>query len=63
MDMVLTEHPATTSLAGDETLVIPGGKTLKIKTSPQGEDILEYDFPEGDDWNVSISIRAAERNV
>jgi len=42
------------------TFVIPAGKTLKIETTPQGEEILSETVPAGKTWTVSISVSVIE---
>lgn len=39
------------------SIAVTGGQTLKIETSPGGEDILEEVCPEGETWTVSIHIQ------
>ena len=45
-----------TSLTGSGRYVLAAGKTLKIESSPQGEEILEVEVPEGESWNVGIFL-------
>ena len=42
------------TLSGHEVVA---GQTLKIQTSPEGEDILEELCPEGEGWEVRIQVR------
>lgn len=39
------------------------GKTLKIETSPNGEEILDLTVPVGKSWDVSISVSINETDA
>jgi len=43
--------------------VVPAGKTLKIETSPQGDEILSATVPKGKVWSVSIVIDISETDA
>jgi hypothetical protein len=48
---------------GDETFTVVAGKTLKIETSPNGEDILETECPVGKVWSVRVLVEITETNA
>jgi hypothetical protein len=52
-----------THSGGIATLQIAAGQTLKIETSPGGDDILEATVPEGKVWNTSISVQVNEEDA
>jgi len=41
--------------SGAGSFVVAGGKSLKIESSPDGDEYLYFELPEGN-WNVAISI-------
>ena len=55
--------PAKVQLAGQGSYAVVAGQTLKIETSPQGEDILEASPPAGKKWTVSIKVNVEESDV
>lgn len=60
MELVNTSQPAKTQLTGRETVVIPGGKSLKIETTPDGQEILNAPVPTGKTWTVQFNIEIVE---
>ena len=48
--------------SGDE-VEIPAGKTLKIETSPRGQDILEVEVPAGKVWTVRFNLVVDESDA
>lgn len=60
MELVDTSQPEKTLRTGRETVVIPGGKNLKIETTPDGEEILNVTVPEGKTWSVQFSLEITE---
>ena len=47
--------------AGGGTYEVPSGKSLKIETSPDGEEIADLSPPKGKKWEtVNISIQVCE---
>ena len=55
-----TSQQAATKYAGRDTITIPGGKTFKIETSPNGEEILNQVVPEGKTWVVDMNVKITE---
>ena len=56
-------HPARTVLHGSGVYTVEAGKTLKIETSPNGEDILEEEVPAGKVWSAHITINIDETDA
>lgn len=46
--------------SGQFSIEVPSGKTLKIETTPNGEELLSEQCPSGCIWTVHISIFAEE---
>ena len=42
---------------------VPAGKTLKIKTSPSGLDILKEKVPAGELWQVHVNVHIEKLSV
>jgi hypothetical protein len=53
-------RPEITYMHGDATITMEAGKSLKIKTSPEGEKITDIECPVGKEWNVIISVDIIE---
>lgn len=60
MELVNTSQPAKTQLTGRETVQIPGGKALKVETTPDGVEILNRTVPAGKTWSVQFNIEIIE---
>ena len=54
---------AATLYSGSTTFDIDANKTLKIETSPDGEDILDSTVPVGKKWKVSIKVSITETDI
>lgn len=48
--------PARNTKQGSTTVTVAAGKSLKIETTPGGEDILDVEVPAGETWTVSINV-------
>lgn len=48
---------------GEVEIVIPAGKSLKIETSPGGEEILDVECPEGKVWSALVFVRLVQTDV
>ena len=46
----------TSHSAGSTTFSLAPGKSLKIETSPDGDEILDVEVPEGESWVVTIEV-------
>ena len=64
-EMVLNEVPtrSITHSGGVVGMILAAGKTLKIETSPNGDDILDTEVPVGKVWNISISVQIDEEDA
>ena len=41
---------------GDDDFDLSAGKSLKIETSPRGEDVLDVTVPSGKKWHVHVAV-------
>lgn len=57
------DHPARTTKSGTDTFTVVAGKSLKIETTPEGEEILNSEVPTGKQWEVRVSVNIIETNV
>jgi len=60
MDLLDKSQPAKLLRTGRQELEIPAGKSLKIETSPDGEDILNAEVPAGKTWKTIIIVEIVE---
>jgi len=51
---------ARTRHSGTEEFVLLAGETLKIETSPGGDELLNVTAPEGKEWQVHITVDVVE---
>ena len=58
--MELTDSTIQPYKAGNDTFDVPAGKTLRIETSPSGENILEVEVPAGKTYRVIINVNIKE---
>jgi len=56
MAIELSERAAVAYLRGDNTAELAAGKHLKIETSPQGDELLDYTVPEGKTASVTVYV-------
>ncbi len=54
--MPFTKVKSKRSLLDIHSIAVTGGQTLKIETTPSGEEILAEVCPEGETWDVRIHI-------
>lgn len=57
--MPATKHENKRSIIDVHGITVTEGQTLKIETSPSGEEILEELCPEGETWAVTMHIEIA----
>ena len=43
--------------------MVAAGKTLKLETSPQGDDLLGIECPEGKSWMVYVRLEVCESDA
>ena len=53
----------TKNYYGSEEVSMAAGKTIRVETSPAGEEILDMTVPEGKAWSVSVTISIAEVSI
>lgn len=62
--MDLVTHERTTAASrqhtGDQVIMVSAGQSLKIETSPGGEEVLNVECPAGSSWTVHITIAINE---
>lgn len=62
MDFVFNETPAYKSGSNTDQFDLLAGQSLKIETSPNGEEILNIEVPVGKKWTVIISAFIREED-
>jgi len=63
MNLTENSHPAYILMAGSEEVEIAAGKSLKIETSSQGEEILDVVCPTGKKWSARVIVEIVETDV
>jgi len=66
MDEIVFEvgdNPATITLTGESNGPLTAGTSLKIETSPQGDDILNVEVPAGKVWQVRVQVFIVETDA
>ena len=63
MELVNNSIIAQAKYVGTGQYIIPAGKSLKIETSPAGEEILNVTVPAGKSWAVAMQIVVVESNI
>jgi len=63
MDLDISEMPAYKDMSGTSEFDLETGKTFKIETSPNGEEILNVTVPPGKLHHVKIIIKITELDV
>lgn len=54
--MAFTKVESKTSLLDMHNITVTAGQTLKVETTPNGEEVLAKVCPAGETWNVRIHI-------
>jgi len=60
MELSDRSQPAKILRSGREELDIAAGKSLKIETTPGGEEILNAEVPAGKTWSTIIIVEISE---
>jgi len=62
MAITLNEEalPARTTKSGSGTVTASAGQSLKIETSPRGEELLDAEVPAGKSWTVTVNVYIVE---
>lgn len=55
--MTVTKYEDKKAVINLSGITVTGGQTLKIETSPDGEEALAEVCPEGETWTVQIHIQ------
>ena len=63
MDLNEKEVTAKTRKYGTDEVACPAGRSLKIETSPGGDDILDEECPAGKEWVVRVSVEIIETDL
>ena len=59
----LEAQSAGTIKAGHEAVAVSAGKSLKIETSPDGEEVLNAECPAGKAWSVQVDVTITETDA
>ena len=62
MDLLQADVEACTKYVGSAVVEVPAGKTFKIETSPQGEDVLIFECEAGKKLTVMVSVAIEEED-
>ena len=64
MDLTLQTTEAIAAkkfYSGSQSFTVAAGKTLKIETTPDGQDILDFTLPNGDtSYRVTVKLSIQE---
>jgi len=58
-----TSIAARKQYSGQGSYSVTAGQSLKIKTAPHGEEILDVECPSGKVWEAVITVNLVERDV
>ena len=59
----LSEEPARTIKSAAGSFQVTAGQSLKIESSPQGEEILDEMCPAGKTWMVRVELSVIEQDA
>lgn len=60
--MELDNHDEPKVHQGVETFTVSGGQKIRMKISGESGHRLDVTVPEGKDWEVTVSVKAVEKN-
>ena len=60
---ILESRVATVIKKGHEVVNLSAGKSIKIETSPQGDELLNAMVPSGKEWAVSVWVTIHETDA
>lgn len=65
MAISFTEYntPAKFIKAGDDVVAVAAGQSLRIETSPSGEEVLDVVCPPGKSWLARIILEITETDA
>ena len=49
--------------AGHATLAIAAGQSLKVETSPEGDEVLDVECPAGKAWSAKVDVTITETDA
>ena len=59
----VADNPASVTRVGDASGVIGAGKHLQIRTSPAGDELLDYEVPVGKVASIRVYVVATETDA
>ena len=60
MELADTIQTAHTLHAGSQDIELVAGKSLKIETTPSGEEVLDVECPAGKVWSARVIVEIIE---
>ena len=54
---------AGTIKSGHEAIAVTAGQSLKIETSPDGEEVLGIECPAGKAWSIQLDVTITETDA
>jgi len=63
IELTTESRAARTYIYGSTQFVLPVGKSIKIETAPDGEELLDAIPPEGKTWQINISVNINETDL
>ena len=59
----IAAQAAGTIMSGHEAVAVADGQSLKIETSPDGEEVLNAECPAGKAWSVQVDVTITETDA
>ena len=63
IDLSTENVTAKNIYTGDDTFTLAAGKSLKVESSPNGEEHYDDTVPEGKSWSVTVFLRIEETDA
>ena len=61
--LIETLQPCLIKAGGEGNIIITAGQSLKIETSPMGEELLNSEVPEGKIWTINLDVQINETDA
>lgn len=61
--LVTETLPQRVTKAGSGVVVVTAGQSLKIETTPAGEEMLDAEVPAGKVWTATVSVHVVETDA
>jgi len=61
--LVETFQPCLIKAGGKSNVCLDAGQRLKIETSPNGEELLDTEVPEGKRWAIDVDVQIRETDA